>query len=186
MSLPKEQLQMIEPNLPGVQILNADIVNEREVTIQVETAGDRAVCHNCGQKAIGFCGHGARLRPRHFQVFNRRSYLCMRPKRFGRPHCCDRPTTTHLDDWYDTQSGMTRAFAESLLPEIVGPLNDAPLKHQVSYYLQRGVLERNVAGEVEGLNDKAPAVIGGVGVTEVSQGCKRPTISLRAISWRNK
>jgi hypothetical protein len=101
MSLPKEQLQMIERllNLLGVQVLDADIINEREVTIQVGTAGYPAVRHKCGQKAAEFRGYGVRLRPHHFQVFDRRSYLRLRPNHFGRRHCYDRPTTTHLDDW---------------------------------------------------------------------------------------
>jgi len=55
---------------------------------------------------------------------------------------------------------MTRAFAESLLMEIVGgALNDALLKHQISHDLLRGVLKRCAANGVEGLNDNAPAVI---------------------------
>jgi hypothetical protein len=41
---------------------------------------------------------------------------------------------TRLDDWYDAQSGMTRAFAESLLMEIVGgALNDTLVNHQICY-----------------------------------------------------
>ena len=47
--------------------------------------------------------------------------------------------------------------------EIVGDaFNDALLKRQVSYDLPRGILKRNVTNEVEGLNDKGPAVISGV------------------------
>jgi hypothetical protein len=81
---------------------------------------------------------------------------------------------------------MTHAFAESILPGVVGPPNDAPLKRRVSCDLPQDVLKRHVAGEVGGLNDKSPAIMDGVGATEISQGCKHPTISLRAISWRNK
>jgi hypothetical protein len=54
-----------------------------------------------------------------------------------------------LGDWYDAQSGMTRAFAESLLMEIVGgALNEAPLKHQISYDLMRGAFKRCVRAEL--------------------------------------
>jgi hypothetical protein len=162
MSISNEQSQLIERllNLPGVQDLGANITNEREVTIQVETDGDHAIRHNCGQEATEFYGYGVRLRLRHFQVFNRRVYLYLCPKRFSCVHCYGWPTKTRLDDWYDAQSGMTRAFAESLLMEIVGVAsNDALAKHQISYDLLRGILKRYDMSGVEGLNGKAPTVI---------------------------
>ncbi|SRR6266542_1937539 len=166
MSISNEQLQLIERllNLPGVRVMDADVVGEREVTILIEATGDHAICNDCGQKATEFCGPSPRLRLRHFQVFNRPAYLYLRPKRFRCLHCYGQPETTRLDDWYDLRSGMTRAFAESLLLEILGgALNDLTLKHQVSRDLLRGILKRYVTSEVEGLNDKAPAVINGVG-----------------------
>lgn len=165
MSISNEQLQLIERllNLPGVRVMDADIANEREMTIQVEATGDHAICNSCGQKATEFYGPGMRLRLRHFQVFSRPVYLSLAPKRFRCLHCHYQPTTTRVDDWYDVQSGMTRVFAESLLMEIVSrALNEALLKHQVSRDLLRGILKRYIASEVEGLNGKAPAVVNGV------------------------
>jgi hypothetical protein len=41
---------------------------------------------------------------------------------------------------------------------VVGEFDDGPLKHQASYDLLRGVLERYVTNEVEDSNDKAPAL----------------------------
>jgi len=166
MSISNEQLQLIERllNLPGVRVLDADVFSEREITIQVETAGDHAMCNRCGRKAVEFCGPGARLRLRHFQVFNRPAYLYLRAKQFRCLHCYGQPETTRLEDWYDLQSGMTRAFAESLMLEIVvGALNELMLKHQVSRDLLRGILKPYITSEVEGLNDRAPAVISGEG-----------------------
>lgn len=151
MSIPKEQLQLIERllNLPGVRVLNAEIA-EREMTIQIETTDDYAFCHKCGQKASEFYCYGETLRLRHFPVFNRRVYLHLRPKRFRCPRCDDHPTTTRRDDWYDAKAGLTRAFAEFLLLEVVGAtLSDVSLKHQVSYDSLRGILDRHVSGEVD-------------------------------------
>ena len=121
MVIPKEQLQLIEQllNLPGVRVLDADIA-EREMTIQIETTDDCAICHKCGQKATEFYCDGEALRLRHLPVFNRRVYLSYRPKRYRCLHCDDRPTTTRRDDWYDAKAGVTRAFAQFLLLEIVG------------------------------------------------------------------
>ena len=165
MSISSGQLLLIERllNLPGVRVLDADNINEREAPIHVETDDDHAMCHNCGEKATEFYGYGMSLRLRHFQVFDRRVYLYPRTKRFSCLQCYDRPTTARLDDWYDAQSGMTRAFAESLLKEIVGgAMDDALLKHRISYDLLCGILKCHVVSGVEGLNDNAPAVISGV------------------------
>src|SRR5262249_49884440 len=121
MAIPKEQLQLIEQllNLPGVRVLDADIA-EREMTIQIESADNYAVCHKCGQKATEFECYGETLRLRHLPVFNRRVYLSYRPKRYRFLNFEDRPTTTRRDDWYDAKAGVPRAFAEFLLMEIVG------------------------------------------------------------------
>ena len=162
MSIPKEQLQLIEQllNLPGVRVLDADIA-EREMTIQIETTDDYAICHKCGRKATEFNCYGETLRLRHLPVFNRRVYLSYRPKRYRCLNCDDRPTTTRRDDWYDAKVGLTRAFAEFLLREIIGStLSDLALKHQVSYDLLRGVLQRRVGGEVDWSQFKELRVLG--------------------------
>jgi transposase len=151
MSIPNEQLQLIEQllNLPGVRVLNAEIA-EREMTIQIEATDDHALCHKCGQKATEFYCLSEALRLRHLPVFNRRVYLSYRPKRYRCLNCHDRPTTTRRDDWYDAKAGVTRAFAQFLLLEIVGAtLSDVAFKHQVSYDLLRGLLHRHVGGEVD-------------------------------------
>jgi len=56
MSVSNEQLQLIERllNLPGVRVLDVDLVNEREAPIQVETATDHAICQEWGQKVAEF------------------------------------------------------------------------------------------------------------------------------------
>jgi hypothetical protein len=48
--------------------LDADI-SEREMTIQVETTDDNAVCQKCGQKATEFYCYGETLQLRHAPVF---------------------------------------------------------------------------------------------------------------------
>lgn len=162
MAIPKEQLQLIEQllNLPGVRVLDADIA-EREMTIQIESTDDYAVCHKCGQKATEFYCYGETLRLRHLPVFNRRVYLSYRPKRYRCLNCDDRPTTTRRDDWYDAKAGVTRAFAQFLLLEIVGAtLRDVALKHQVSYDLLRGALQRYVGGEVDWSRFKELRILG--------------------------
>jgi len=162
MSIPKEQLPLIEQllNLPGVRVLSAEI-GEREMTIQIETTEDHAICHKCGQQATEFYCLAEPIRLRHFPVFNRQVYLALRPKRYRCQYCDDQPTTTRRDDWYDAKAGVTRAFAQFLLLEIVGStLLDVALKHRVSYDLLRGILKRYIRDKIDWTEFKHLQVLG--------------------------
>lgn len=162
MSISQEQLPLIEQllNLPGVRVLSAEI-SEREMRIEIETTEDHAICHRCSRPATEFYCLGEALRLRHFPVFNRQVYLLLRPKRYRCLHCEDRPTSTRRDDWYDARGGVTRAYAQFLLLEMIGStLSDVARKHQVSYELLRGLLERYVEEQIDWSQFKDLSVLG--------------------------
>lgn len=94
-SVGKEQLRFIEQllNLPGIEVLNAEI-DAREIVIQIENRADYVACHKCGKRATEFCCYDETLRLRHLPVFSRRVFLDLRTKRFRCLHCEDHPTTT--------------------------------------------------------------------------------------------
>ena len=162
MSIPKEQFPLIEQllNLRGVRVLNVELT-DRKVTIVIEITEDHAICHKCGQKATEFYCLGEEIQLRHFPVFDRQTYLVLRPKRYRCLNCDDRPTTTHRDDWYDARAGITKAFAKFLLREIIGStLSDVAMKHEVSYDLLRGILDRLVSDKVDWSQFKQLRVLG--------------------------
>jgi transposase len=150
MTTSNDQLQLIEMllNLPALRVTGVEIT-EKEMDIRVELRADYSICHGCGQKATIPHGQGEKLRLRHLPVFNRKVFLQLQTRRYACEHCDNKTTTTQREDWFDPHSGMTRAFAQFLLRELVGStIQDVSLKHDVSYDFVRGALRRYVRGEV--------------------------------------
>jgi transposase len=136
-------------DLPVVRVLNAEIT-EREFRIHVEFSQSFAICHRCGRKATQFLRHGETLRLRHLPSFGREVCLYLHTKRYTCLHCDDRPSTTQHGDWYDTDAHCTKAFAEFLLLELINSTpQDVARKHEVSYDLLRGLLDRYVKAKVD-------------------------------------
>lgn len=54
MSILKVQLWLSDrpPNFAGVRIVGADIIDGRELRIQVETAGDHTPLYKCGHRRL--------------------------------------------------------------------------------------------------------------------------------------
>jgi transposase len=136
-------------NLPQVRVVDAQLT-ETEITLQVEHSQHFAICHKCGARATEFFRNGEKLVLRHLPIFNRPVFLVLQTKRYRCLHCDGDTTTTQQGDWYDAVAHCTKAFAQFLLLELVNStISDVASKHQVSYDLLRGVLERYVAGEVD-------------------------------------
>jgi transposase len=135
-------------NMPDVRVLRAEMT-EHELVIHVEFTQHFARCHKCGQKATELVRAGEALRLRHLPIFNRPVYLHLQTKRYRCTQCEDHPTTTQQGDWYDKDAHCTNTYANFLLLEVVGStLSDVSRKHQVSYEVLRGVLQRGVSSSV--------------------------------------
>jgi transposase len=145
MTIPIEQLL----NLPDIHVSNVEI-SKREIRCDVESTRGFAICHRCGEKATKFFEHGEALTLRHLPICERKVTLYLRTKRYRCLYCEGQPTTTERGDWYDPQANCTKAFADSLLRQLVGStIQDVADKHQVPYGCVRGLLTRYVRGEVD-------------------------------------
>src|SRR5215813_10206559 len=105
-------------DMPVMRVLSSDL-NEREISIQVEFSQHHSIGHKCGQKATESVRAGEPLRLRHPPIFNRPVSLYLRPNRYRCLNGEDPPTTTPHGDWYDSDAHCTKAFAESLLLEML-------------------------------------------------------------------
>lgn len=136
-------------NLPEIKVLNVEI-SQREIRCEVESTRGFAICYRCGERATKFFEHGETLRLRHLPICERKVTLYLHTKRYRCLYCDGQPTSTERADWYDSQANCTRAFADSLLRQLVGStIQDVADKHQVSYGCVRGLLRRDVRGEVD-------------------------------------
>jgi transposase len=145
MNIPIEQLL----NLPDIRILNVE-VSKREIRCDLESTRGFAICHRCGEKATQFFEHGETLMLRHLPICERKVMLYLQTKRYRCRYCEGQPTTTERSDWYDSQANCTKAFADSLLRQLVGStIQEVADKQQVPYGCVRGLLTRYVRGEVD-------------------------------------
>lgn len=145
MTIPIEQLL----NLPDVHVLNVEI-SKRQIRCDLESTRGFAICHRCGERATTFFEHGETLMLRHLPICERKVTLYLHTRRYRCLYCDGQPTTTERGDWYDARANSTKAFADSLLRELVNStIQDVADKQQVPYGCVRGLLTRYVRGEVD-------------------------------------
>lgn len=156
MTIPIEQLL----NISKIRVLNFEM-DENKIRCDIESTLNHAICHQCGQKATEFYCYGEVLVLRHLPICERELYLHLRTKRYRCLHCDHHPTTTQHCAWYDAQAGCTKTFADFLLRALVtSTLSDVAIKQRVSYDLVRGLLHRDVKGEVEWSQFKQLRILG--------------------------
>lgn len=156
MIVPVEQLL----NLPEIKVLNVEI-SQREIRCEVESTRGFAICHRCGERATKFFEHGETLMLRHLPICERKVTLYLHTQRYRCLYCEGQPTSTERADWYDAQANCTKAFADSLLRQLVGStIQEVADKHQVGYGCVRGLLLRYVRGEVDWQQFKQLRLIG--------------------------
>lgn len=137
-------------NLPEIKVLNVEI-SPREIRCDVESTRGFALCHRGGERATQFFEHGQTLMLRHLPICERKVTLYLHTKRYRCLYCEGQPTTTEGAGWYDAPANCTKAFADSLLRQLVGSTIQAVAdKCQVSYGSLRGLLARCVRGAVDG------------------------------------
>ena len=156
MTVPPEHLL----NLPRIRVVSIQY-DEKQIEFEIESTQGYSICHQCGGKATEFHGSDQQLRLRHLPVCGRPAILWLRPKRYRCQNCDGGPTTTESPDWYDAKAGCTKAFAKFLMVELVGgTIQDVTRKHGVSYDLVRGLLKREVKGEVDWTPIKVLRILG--------------------------
>ncbi|MGH8656457.1 MAG: ISL3 family transposase [Gammaproteobacteria bacterium] len=147
-------------NLPDVRVFNVEI-SKREIRCDLESTRGFAICHRCGERATKFFEHGETFMLRHLPICERKVTLYLHTQRYRCLYCEGQPTTTERGDWYDSRANCTKAFADSLLRDLVNStISDVADKHQVPYGCVRGLLTRYVRGEVDWSQFKYPRQIG--------------------------
>ncbi|MEW6206653.1 MAG: ISL3 family transposase [Pseudomonadota bacterium] len=133
-----------------VQVLGAEMNEQGELIIEVESTVKGTPCHKCQQEAHKGHGHDQPRLVRHLPVFGRKTYLRFRPKRFGCAHCPGEPTSTQQVDWCLPRSPQTKAFETHLLWQLVNStVEDVSHKEGVSYDEVLGIIDRHLGMEVD-------------------------------------
>ena len=80
-------------DIPNIKIINTQRNND-EIFIYVDSLEVGANCHKCGKITQDFHGYGSEIKLRHLPVFNLKTYIIIKPKRYLCCHHSTRLTTT--------------------------------------------------------------------------------------------
>jgi transposase len=144
-----------------IQVLGAEINEQGELVIEVESTIKGTPCHQCHQRANKGHGHDGSRQVRHLAVFGLKSYLRFRPKRWACQHCPEKTTTTQAVEWCLPGSRQTQAFEEHILLQLVNStVEDVSHKEEVSYDEVLGMIDRHLGTQVDWSDFERLEVIG--------------------------
>ena len=167
-------------DIADVDVVSTRFTRDGKLLIRVESRIEATRCGCCGQEIRCNYGHGQEVRLRHLSVFERETYICLRPKRGQCQNCLYEPTTTQQLSWYEQRSPHTLVYDRYLMKQLVNStIEVVSLKEGVGYDAIVGVLQRQVSSEVDwdALDD-----LGTVGIDEIamSKGRKSYTAVITA------
>jgi len=141
-------------DIPNVRVLNAQLNDQGEFIITLESTLEGAKCHCCGQEITAFHGHDDWVTVRHLSILGRPTYLRFRPKRYRCAPCSRRKkkkvTTTQQLSWHTSQSPHTRACEDHMLLQLVNStIKDVSIKESLGYESVVGVVDRYIAAKVD-------------------------------------
>lgn len=146
-----DQIQLLRLlGLTEIAIDRVDITDADVLEIHVHSTRDGAQCQRCARRITESHGLGQERRLRHMPIFEHRTEIVIRPKRYRCGYCHDHPTTTQRVDWYDPRSAFTRAFEQSLLRALINStLEDVAHKDAVTPEQLEGILDRYIPSEID-------------------------------------
>lgn len=140
----------IQLNIPDVKILNIETTKTNDLVITVKSMKKSTKCHKCGQNITKIHGYGEAIMLRHLPILGQSVYIRLRPARFQCEDCDNQPTTTEESDWYNRRSKFTKVYEEWLTKMLINStISDVARKESVSYDDVEGVLDRQIAAQVD-------------------------------------
>ena len=156
----KETLQTLL-NLPDIAIDRVVLGERKTLKIYIHSTLDGTHCHCCGQPIDHHYGLGQEIELRHLPLGEYRVVLVLRPKRYQCRSCAGHPTTTQTLAWYTPRASVTKAFEQQMLLELINStLEDVSRKQAIGVDALQGILDRNMAHEVDWETIETLEVIG--------------------------
>jgi transposase len=147
--------------LSGIEMERAELTADNRFMVHVKSVEEGCRCHRCG-KPIGHChGLGPETQLRHLPIFEYKTYIVIRPKRYQCQACGGKPTTTQTVDWHSPKSHSTQAFEQDiLLSPVNSAIQDVGIKHDIGQGAIEGMLGRHVQSKVDWDKIKSLEIIG--------------------------
>jgi transposase len=149
MTFDKETLQTLL-YLPDITVDRVVVSERKTLKVYVHSTLEGTNCHRCGRPIDHEYGHGQEIELRHLPLFAYTVVLILRPKRYQCHFCEGRPTTSQTLSWYTRRSRVTKAFEQQMLLELINStLEDVSRKHAIGVDALQGILDRNMACDVD-------------------------------------
>jgi len=137
-------------DIPDVRVLQTQITEQGEFIITVESTLSNTRCRCCDREIRKFHGLDDWVVVQHLPILGRPVYLRYRPKRYRCEDCTGKPTTTQRLKWHEPNSPQTTAYDTHLLLQLVNTtVEDVSLKERLPYDVVLGVMERQIAVQVD-------------------------------------
>lgn len=136
-------------DIPNIKITKIER-NNNEIFIHVCSLEDETHCHKCGNPINNFYGYGQEIKLRHLPLFNLKTYIIIKPKRYL---CCNhstKTTTTQKLPWYREKSKITRKYEEHILLSLINStIKDTSIKEDIGYGIVEGIIDKNISSEMD-------------------------------------
>lgn len=147
--------------LSGIEIEKAELTADNRFMVYVRSVEDGCRCHRCGNPIDHYHGLGPETQLRHLPIFEYKTYIVIRPKRYQCQACDGKPTTTQTLDWYSPKSHFTKAFEQDILLSLVNStIQDVSIKHDLGQGAIEGMLDRHVQPKVDWDKIKSLDIVG--------------------------
>ena len=138
----------------------------KTLKVYVTSTKDGTSCHCCGKPIEKFYGFGQEIELRHLPIFDYKTYIVIKPKRYVCERCDGRPTTSQTLPWYTKKSAFTVAYEQDLMRSLINStIQDVSLKHDVGNDAIQGILDRHIDAKVDW---NTIPVIESIGIDEIA------------------
>lgn len=119
-------------DIEGVRINRVLSTDNGEIHIHVSSAVEGARCHRCGRAIAEGYDYGREIKLRHLSIFDKPTYILIRPRRYICRMCDGNPVTTQVLSWYEPRQAVTKAYADHLLKCLInGTVSDVSRKEKI-------------------------------------------------------
>jgi transposase len=145
----KEELTV----LLGLCDIEAERVAREEpntLKIYVKSTKDGTSCHRCSKPIEKYYGYGQEIELRHLPIFDYKTYIVIKPKRYVCETCEGTPTTSQTLPWYTPKSAFTVAYEQDVMRSLINStIQDVSLKYDIGADAIQGILDRHIATQVD-------------------------------------
>jgi len=137
-------------DIPDIEVMDVMESRDGSYIVTAISTKEGTECHKCGKQVENPYGYGEWITIRHLPIFGKDVYIRIRMPKYRCTDCDGNPTTTQRVAWFEPKSGHTKAFERRILLACVNStISDVSIREGVGYEAIMGVIDREIAKEVD-------------------------------------